>query len=78
MKIQIKKAPRGASQDGVPVERYLECLRKIFERNGITHLTAGNFSIMSLGNLSYIIRQRWSKTVVETRDLYAEDSDVVF
>ena len=78
MKIQIKKAPRGASQDGVPVERYLECLRRIFERNGITHLTAGNFAIQALGNLTYIIRQKWNKTTVETRDLYQEDENITF
>ena len=78
MKIQIKKAPRGASQGGVPIGNYLECLRRIFERNGITHLSAGNFSIQSLGNLSYTIRQRWHKTVIETFDLYAEDENISF
>jgi len=78
MKIQIKKERRGASQDGVPVARYLECLRRIFERNNITHLTAGNFAIMSLGNLTYIIRQKWGKTEIETRDLYQEDENVIF
>jgi len=78
MKIQIKKAPRGASQEGVPVARYLECLKRIFERNNITHLTAGNFSIMSLGNLTYFIRQKWGKTNIETVDLFHEDENVLF
>lgn len=79
MKVQVKRSPRGASGEGVPVEKYLECLRKIFASQGITHLTTAKFSTPTKQEtVSYIIRQKWNKTVIETIDLLQDDENVVF
>lgn len=78
MKVQIKKAPRGASGAGIPVAQYLRCLSMIFEKQGITHLTAAKFSLQSHGYLSYVLRQKWGKTCIEELNLLAEDEGVTF
>lgn len=79
MKVQIKKAPRGASGEGVPVEKYLECLRRVLASHNITHLSAAKFSTSTERKMvDYVIRQKWGKTVIETIDLLKDDENVVF
>lgn len=79
MKVEIKKSPRGASGEGVPVDTYLECLRRILARQNITHLKSARFSTRCKQELvSYTVRQKWNKTFIETRDLLKSDENVVF
>jgi hypothetical protein len=79
MKVAIRKSPRGASQDGVPVERYLECLRRILKSLNITHMQSAKFSTHSDRKMiSYNVRQKWNQTIIETVDLLKEDENVVF